>query len=127
MPNGWVLPIFNENDGFVDKKNHPKQVYLTVVTGFNIKGPHLHKRRSGLLTCIVGNVKIIVRQKGKYHEFFTGENFGFRTIKIPAGIPMAIQNVDDTDAYVLNMPSPAWSKEDLDDHPVNFDDYVFTW
>jgi dTDP-4-dehydrorhamnose 3,5-epimerase len=125
--NGFLIPIFNVHDGWVAPEQYPQQVYLTVVTPGQVKGPHLHLKRWGLFTCIRGNVKIIVRIQGKYEEYLSGVDHRFASIQVPAGIPAAIQNIGDVDAYVLNMPSPAWRADDQDDHAVFFDDYVFTW
>ena len=127
ISNGWLVPIFNVHECIIDKKQHPHQVYLTVIAPQAVKGPHLHMKRWGLFTCIRGNAKIVVRTEDGYEEFHTGEKYNFATIQVPAGIPAALQNIGTEEAYVINMPSPAWHKDDQDDHPVSFDDYTFTW
>ena len=127
LSNGWLVPIFNVHDGVIDASQYPKQVYLTVITPGEIKGPHLHLKRWGLFTCIRGNAKIVVRTVKGYEEYLTGETHEFATIQVPAGVPAALQNIGSEDAYMLNMPSPAWHKDDLDEHHVSFDDYTFTW
>jgi len=124
--NGFLIPIFNVHDGWVMPEQYPQQVYLTVVTPGQVKGPHLHLKRWGLFTCIRGNAKIIVRTQERYEEYLSGVDHQFATIQVPAGIPAAIQNIGDIDAYVLNMPSPAWRADDQDDHAVSFDDYAIT-
>ena len=91
-----------------------------------MKGPHLHMKRWGLFTCIVGNVKIVIKTDQGYEEYFSGADHKFRTVQVPAGVPVALQNIDDVDAYVLNMPAPAWHVDDQDDHPVIFDGYDFS-
>jgi len=127
QPNGWLVPIFNVHDGAIAPENYPKQVYLTVASLGEIKGPHLHLKRWGLFTCIRGNVKVVVQTEAGYEEYLTGEDHEFATIQVPAGVPAALQNIGDTDAYILNMPSPAWHVDDQDEHPVEFDGYTFTW
>jgi dTDP-4-dehydrorhamnose 3,5-epimerase-like enzyme len=124
--NGWLVPIINVHDNFPDSGQWPKQVYVTVVAPGKVKGPHLHMKRWGLFTCIVGNVKIVVKTDKGYEEYFSGTEHEFRTIQVPAGIAAALQNIGDVDAYVLNMPSPAWHVDDQDEHPVSFDGYEFT-
>ena len=126
-PNGWLIPIFNVYDDLIDETQHPRQVYLTVISPREVKGPHLHLKRWGLFTCVRGNVKIVVRIENRYEKYLTGEDYNFATIQVPAGIPAALQNIDDKEAFVLNMPAPAWHIDDQDEHPVNFDDYIFTW
>jgi len=123
--NGFLVPIVNIHDAFPGTGEWPKQVYLTVVAPGKVKGPHLHKKRWGLFTCILGNIRIVVRNEGRYEEYLTGVDHQFRTVQVPAGIPAALQNIGDTDAYVLNMPSPAWRADDQDEHTVSFDDYEF--
>jgi dTDP-4-dehydrorhamnose 3,5-epimerase len=126
-PNGWLVPIFNVYDGLINEAQHPRQVYLTVIACREIKGPHLHMKRWGLFICIRGNAKIVVRTGNGYEEYLTGEDYEFATIQVPAGVPAALQNIGDQEAYIINMPSPAWHIDDQDEHPVSFDDYIFTY
>ena len=121
--NGFLVPIFNVHEGFVAEAQWPKQVYLTVVAPSTAKGPHLHKKRWGMFTCIRGNVKIVARTEQGYEEYFSGEDHDFATIQLPAGISAALVNMGKDDAYVLNMPAPAWHLDDQDDHPTSFPDY----
>ena len=124
--NGFLIPIMNVHDNFVAPEQWPKQVYLTVVAEGKVKGPHLHHKRWGLFTCIRGNLKIVVRVDDKYQEYFSGEDHGFATVQVPASVPAALVNIGKGDAYVLNMPSPAWHTDDRDEWDVRFDDYDFT-
>lgn len=121
--NGFLVPIFNVHDGFTAKAQHPQQAYLTVVAPGTAKGPHLHLKRWGLFTCIKGNVKIVVKRGDSYEEHFSGENYDFTSVELPAGLPAALVNVGSDDAYVLNLPAPSWHADDVDDHPVTGWDY----
>ncbi len=124
-PNGFLIPVFNRHENFTEKDQWPWQVYCTVATPGEIKGPHLHKKRWGLFTCIKGNIKIVTRVNNEYQEYFSGEDHGFATIQVPADVPSALVNIGNNDAYILNMPSPAWTPEEPDDWPVSFSDYDF--
>jgi dTDP-4-dehydrorhamnose 3,5-epimerase-like enzyme len=124
--NGFLVPIFNARENSLAAAQHPQQVYLTVVAPGKIKGPHLHLKRWGLFTCIKGNGRIVVRTENGYEEFKSGEAYEYATIQVPAGVPAALQNIGDMDAYFLNMPAPAWAVDDQDEHPVSFDDYDFS-
>jgi dTDP-4-dehydrorhamnose 3,5-epimerase-like enzyme len=124
-PNGWLLPIFNVHDHVVAEAQHPKQLYVTAVAPRSVKGPHLHMKRWGLFTCIRGNVVVVVRTPEGYREYESGESHEFATIQVPAGVPAALFNPGDEEAWVVNMPSPSWHVDDQDDHPVSFDDYAF--
>lgn len=123
--NGFVVPIINVLEEFVAPEQWPRQVYLTVAGEGTVKGPHLHKKRWGLFTCIKGDVKIVVRTDAGYAEYYSGENNGYATVQVPAGTPAALVNVGQGDAYILNMPSPSWSADDPDEWNVSFDDYDF--
>lgn len=123
--NGFLIPIINVHEKFVQPEQWPQQVYCTVAKPGEVKGPHLHKKRWGLFTCIKGNVKIVIQIDGQYQERFTGEDHNFATIQVPAGTPSALVNIGEVDAYILNMPSPSWHPEDQDDWDVEFPDYKF--
>ena len=125
VPNGYLIPVYNDHESPIRKEQRPCQVYLTVVAPGAVKGPHLHMQRWGLFTCIKGNIKIVVKTPKGYKEFFSGENHSYQTVQVPAGWPSALQNQGNIEAFVLNMPSPAWTLENQDDHPVTFTDYKF--
>jgi len=122
---GYLIPIYNVNEKFHDVDKEPQQVYLTVVKPSEIKGPHLHYIRTGFFTCIKGNVRIIIKIDGKYKCFNSGEDFNYLSVIIPTGIPAAIQNIGNEDAFVLNMPSPAWTPEMNDEHTADFSDFNY--
>ncbi len=126
IPNGYLLPIYNIHENFFDKEKLPEQVYLTVVSPNQIKGPHLHFIRTGCFTCIKGDVRFILKQESQYEEFYSGENYGYLSVIIPTGVPAAIQNLGNTDASILNMPYPAWTPEMDDEHTADFSDFDFT-
>lgn len=116
--NGFLIPIYNLHDEFVDKAHEPQQVYLTVCKpGFG-KGPHLHLHRWGYFTCIKGNIRIIAQSGNEYTVEYSGDDYEFRTIEIPGGITALIENIGNCDAYILNTPSPAWHKDNQDEHPI---------
>lgn len=116
--NGYLIPIYNEHESPVDPAQRPRQVYLTVVNPGETKGPHLHMQRWGLFTCVSGNVKIIIRTPQGYREEHSGEDHQYRTVQVPAGWAAALKNEGAKEAFVLNMPSPAWTPSNPDDHPV---------
>ena len=125
IENGFLVPIYNINDNFCENKKEPQQVYLTVVNPKTIKGPHLHFIRTGYFTCIKGNVRIIAKINKNYEIYYSGEDHNYRSIIIPTGVPAVIQNLSETNAYVLNMPSPAWTPEMDDEYSADFSDFNF--
>lgn len=122
--NGYLIPIYNINDGFFQKEAEPKQVYLTVIYPGEKKGPHLHYIRTGFFTCIKGNIKIILKLPDGYKEYFSGENHDYLSVEVPTGVPAMLVNDGEKDAFVLNMPSPAWTQTMNDEHGADFSDYI---
>ncbi len=125
QPNGFLVPIYNIHDGFFPLGEEPKQVYLTVIAPRKIKGPHLHFIRTGCFTCIKGNARFVLKTPDGYQVFYSGEDYEYRSVKVSAGVPAALQNLGDEDAYVLNMPHPAWTPTMNDEHPADFSDFDF--
>ena len=123
--NGYLIPLYNVNDEFFERGKEPKQVYLTVVYPGKIKGPHLHYIRTGCFTCIKGNARFILKTAKGYDEIYSGEKHDYKTVIVPTGIPAAIQNLGNDNAFILNMPSPAWTPEMNDEHHVEFNDFDF--
>lgn len=124
--NGFLIPIFNIHEGFHDPGKEPQQVYLTVISPRQIKGPHLHYIRTGCFTCIKGNTRFVLKTDAGYEVFFSGEAHNYRTVIVPTGIAAALQNLGDDDAYVLNMPNPAWTPTMHDEHTADFSDFDFS-
>jgi len=126
LPNGFLVPIYNIHDEFFEDSNEPQQVYLTVISSRQIKGPHLHKIRIGCFTCIKGNTRFILKVDGEYQIFYSGEDYDYRSVIVPVGVAAALQNLEDRDAYVLNMPNPAWTADMNDEHNEDFSDFDFS-
>lgn len=124
--NGFLVPIYNIHDGFFPSGKEPQQVYLTVIAARCIKGPHLHYIRTGCFTCIKGNARFVLKTDAGYEEVFSGEDYEYRSVIVPTGVPAALQNLGDEEAFVLNMPSPAWTPEMDDEHNADFSDFDFT-
>ena len=124
-PNGFLVPIFNIHEGFFESGKEPKQVYLTVIGPRQIKGPHLHFIRTGCFTCIKGSVRFVLQTSKGYQVFYSGESHEYRSVIVPTGVPAALQNLLDEDAYVINMPSPAWTPTMNDEHTADFSDFDF--
>jgi hypothetical protein len=123
--NGYLVPIYNIHENFFEKDKEPQQVYLTVISSHEIKGPHLHYIRTGCFTCIKGNARFILKIHDKYEIFYSGEDYEYLSIIVPTGVPAALQNLGQTDAFVLNMPNPAWTPEMKDEYSADFSDFKF--
>lgn len=111
--NGWLLPLWNVN---TKPELRPDQVYLTVVAPGCSKGPHLHMKREQRYYLISGDAEVVTRFDGQYTVtlLWRGD-----WMVVPAGIPSQIRNRNQAEeAWIINMPAPAWSKDDQDEWPV---------
>ena len=124
--NGFLVPIYNRYDGFIAPGKEPQQVYLTMIAPHQVKGPHLHFIRTGYFTCIKGNTRFVLQVEGKYKVFYSGEQHEYLSVIVPTGVPAALQNIGSEEAFVLNMPNPAWTPEMEDEHTADFSDFDFT-
>lgn len=125
-PNGYLVPIYNIHDGFFPPGKELQQVYLTVIAPRQIKGPHLHYIRTGCFTCIRGNALFVLKTPAGYEVVYSGEAHEYHTVIVPTGVPAALQNLEDDEAFVLNMPNPAWTPDMNDEHGADFSDFDFT-
>ena len=123
--NGFLVPIYNIHDGFFAEGREPQQVYMTTILPGTIKGPHLHFIRTGFFTCITGNVRVVLKTEDGYRVFFSGEDHDYLSIEVPTGTPAAVQALGDEEAYLLNMPNPAWTPDMNDEHTADFSDFDF--
>ena len=124
--NGFLVPIYNIQDGFFPPGKEPQQVYLTVIAPGQIKGPHLHFIRTGCFTCIKGNARFVLKAAEGYQVILSGEDHEYRTVIVPTGVPAALQNIGEGEAFVLNMPQPAWTPDMNDEHSADFSDFDFS-
>lgn len=112
-PNGWVQPLWNSlTSGY-----RPAQVYLTALYPGASKGPHLHLRRRGRFSCVQGEVLVVLRYDKNYiaQRIYPGSE---AQIVLP-GVACELRNLrTDMISLVVNMPRPAWSPDEPDEHPV---------
>ena len=123
--NGFLVPLYNIHDGFFAEGREPQQVYLTTILPGKLKGPHLHFIRTGFFTCIKGNVRVVLKTEQGFEVFFSGEDYEYTSIEVPTGVPAAVQCLGDEEAFLLNMPNPAWTPEMNDEHSADFSDFDF--
>jgi len=125
QPNGFLVPIYNIHDGFFRPGKEPQQMYITVISPHKIKGPHLHFIRMGCFTCIKGNARFVLKTESGYQVVLSGEAHEYRSVIVPTGVAAALQNIGDEDAFVVNMPYPAWTPEMNDENSADFSDFNF--
>lgn len=127
IPNGWVLELQSDRDGFTEKLDG--SFYLTVINPGAVKGYHIHAVAVYHVTCIKGKVRSTVyKNRREKQEVEMGDN-NFKTIKYPPGCAHLIENMLEKPSYVLIYRYPSWSpdlKEQLDISPEEIETEA-TW
>ncbi len=125
--NGYVIPIVDIKDEFPEVDRFPHQVYLTVVAPGEIKGPHHHKIRYAMYTCIKGNIKIVVKNSDSYEVYYSGEDYEYATVWVEKGYPTALINLEtERESLIINTPNPSFRECPDDEHEVDFDTRYLT-
>lgn len=120
--NGYVIPIVDIKDEFPESGRFPRQVYLTVVAPGGIKGPHHHKIRYAMYTCIKGNIKVVVKNTDGYEVYYSGEDHDYATIWVEKGLPTALINLEkNRESMIINTPNPSYRECPEDEYDVEFD------
>lgn len=119
--NGELTVIWRDWDNFMP--NSPKMIYVTSVNAGEIKGPHLHLRRTSYFTCIHGKVVFITRDKdGNYKEFISGSEEP-SMICVPKNISSAHLNLSNEQSRILSITDISWKPNDNEMENVMFSDY----
>ena len=118
--NGELTVIWRNLDELI---HNPEMVYLNLVNPGEIKGPHLHTKRTSYFYCLQGKMVIVVQDKdGNHHEIKT-DHHESKLICIPNGIIAAIINPSDNPTKILVLADIAWKPDDNEMKNVNFDNY----
>lgn len=119
-PNGWLLPLWNVHDR---PDLRPDQVYLTAIEHGCSKGPHLHMKREQRYYCIRGSVRVVGAEPGGGYSTYDTVAGDEVVCVVRPGTPSMLINIGNGEAWVINMPAPAWHPDDRDDWPVEGWDY----
>ena len=119
--NGKLTVIWRDWDKIFDFE--PKMVYVSSVNKGEIKGPHLHLKRTSYFVCIKGQVMFIVKDdNGNFQEIESSEENPV-LIRIPKNVPSAHVNLSKNVSTVLTLADVAWRPDDNEMKNVTFDDY----
>jgi len=119
--NGSLTVIWRNWDKILKKE--PKMIYITTINPGEIKGPHLHKKRTSYFVCIKGKVVFIIQDKnGSYQEIISSEEKPV-LVQVPNMFLSAHVNLSNTPSLVLTLADVAWKPDDDEMENVTFDDY----
>lgn len=118
--NGELTVVWRDWDKLI---KDPKMIYLNSVNPGEIKGPHIHKKRTSYFYCISGKMIIVVKDNnGEYHEIETSSSEN-KLICIPNGISAAIINPSEKISKILVMADIAWRPNDNEMSNEEFEGY----
>jgi dTDP-4-dehydrorhamnose 3,5-epimerase len=119
--NGSLTVVWRDWDKLL--ANDPKMVYVSSVNPGEIKGPHLHKKRSSYFTCIHGKVVFILKKMDNSYVEIESSSDDPILLKISAGIPSAHINISKDISRILTLADVAWKPNDNEMENVDFDQY----
>jgi len=120
--NGELSVIWRNWDSLI---NEPEMVYLNTVNPREVKGPHIHKNRTGYFFCIEGKIVIVVQDKNvKYHEI-EADAKNPKLISVSNGIAAAIINPSNEISKILVLADISWKPDENEMSNVKFDEYDF--
>ena len=118
--NGSLTVIWRDWDKII---NEPKMIYTTLVNPGEIKGPHLHSKRTSYFVCVKGKVVFIIKDNtGKYHEIESSQEDA-KMICVPNGTSSAHVNISEEPSTILVLADIAWKPNDNEMSNVKFEDY----
>jgi len=119
--NGSLTVLWRDWDLII--KNPPKMIYVSSLNPGEIKGPHLHTKRSSYFTCIQGKVIFIIKNlHGEYIEIQSADDDP-TMIYVPKGYPSAHVNLSKEISRVIALADISWRPNDNEMKNVVFEDY----
>lgn len=119
--NGSLTVIWRDWDNKI--KAQPKMIYVTSVFPGEIKGPHIHTKRTSYFACISGKVLFVIKDNdGTYHEIISNAEEP-TLIHIPKNIASAHLNLSNETSHVITLADIAWRPNDNEMIDSRFDDY----
>lgn len=101
----------------------PKMVYVSSVNPGEIKGPHIHKKRTSYFSCIHGKVIFIIKKTNNEYVEIESNQDNPIVICVPNNIATAHINTSDTVSRILVLADVAWRPNDDEMENVTFDNY----
>ncbi|MCA1725553.1 MAG: dTDP-4-dehydrorhamnose 3,5-epimerase family protein [Thermomicrobia bacterium] len=121
---GTLTEIVRNDDPFFPKFG---QCYFSVSYPGVIRAWHYHKKQTDYFCCIKGMIKVPLYDdregsptRGEINEFFIGER-NLAVVKIPIGVMHGFKVVGNEPAYLLNLPTEPYRRDDPDEYRVAFD------
>ncbi len=127
---GAVYRVLRSDDPYFSSFG---ETYVSQVAPGVIKGWKLHTTNTGNMAVPHGRIRFVLRdlREGSATKEETQEVFlaptdeEYRLLTIPPGVAYAFQNVSESDAFVLNVPTEAWRQGEGSNLPI--EQIPFDW
>ena len=113
-PEGFLTPVYKDWEDW-HAGYEVKMAYHTTIGPGISKGPILHERRKGMMSCISGEASVVCLVNGNLKTYKLVDEEKKFILLIPEGTPnMIINTSEEKEAMILNLPSKAWHPDDED-------------
>ena len=118
--NGELTVIWRNWDNII---KNPEMVYVNSVNPGEIKGPHIHKKRTSFFYCIDGKMALVIKDNNNKYNEIEVDSQESKLISVSKGTPAAIINPSQNVSKILVLADVAWKPNDNEMENVTFDDY----
>jgi len=119
--NGSLTVVWRDWDNLI--QNHPKMIYVSSVNPGEIKGPHIHTKRTSHFICIEGKVVFIIKKNdGTYNEIISSDEQPIM-VNVPKNLASAHINISNKVSRILALADIAWRPNDNEIQDTTFDNY----
>ena len=118
--NGELTVIWRNWDNII---KNPEMVYVNSINPGEIKGPHIHKKRTSFLYCIDGKMTLVIKDNNNKYNEIEVDSQESKLISVSKGTPAAIINPSQNISKILVLADVAWKPNDNEMENVTFDDY----
>ena len=98
-------------------------VYVNSINPGEIKGPHIHKKRTSFFYCIDGKMTLVIKDNNNKYNEIEVDSQESKLISVSKGTPAAIINPSQNVSKILVLADVAWKPNDNEMENVTFDDY----
>ncbi len=118
--NGELTVIWRNWDNII---KNPEMVYVNSINPGEIKGPHIHKKRTSFFYCIDGKMTLVIKDNNNKYNEIEVDSQESKLISVSKGTPAAIINPSQNVSKILVLADVAWKPNDNEMENVTFDDY----
>ena len=118
--NGELTVIWRNWDNII---KNPEMVYVNSINPGEIKGPHIHKKRTSFFYCIDGKMTLVIKDNNNKYNEIEVDSQESKLISVSKGTPAAIINPSQSISKILVLADISWKPNDNEMENVSFSDY----